>query len=413
MRLWTPPLAWRNVLQARTRSLAAIGGIALALVMVLLQLGFLHAVKATASVNYDALDFDLMIVSHDFQQFYDPGSFPRQRLDLARSVPGVASVRPLWVAMNLWHCPPYPLEHPPDVREAARVGPLERWWLGTRYPRADQRRELLSIGVDLDQNPFRDPIRAQVEAHREALRVPGRVLFNEWSNPDFGWSLRDVFHAWELGSTAVTIVGSFSLERSFGADATVLSSSDTFARTLGLPGLDAVPFGVVRIDNASQAERVAVAIREALPRDIEVLDRRSLTNLEEDYWVSQTATGQIFEFGVIVAMIVAGIVIYQVLSNDVRKRLPEYATLKAMGHSDRFLARVVLVQALIYGLAAYLPAVLISAGIYEVTRTLAHIPMILDFENLALVLALDVFFAALSGLLAVRRLRDADPADLF
>jgi putative ABC transport system permease protein len=409
----TPPLAWRNVTQARARSLAAIAGIALALVMVLLQLGFLHAVKATASVNYDALDFDLMIVSHDFQQFYDPGSFPRERLNLARSVPGVVSVRPLWASMNVWHCPPYPLEHPPDIREAARVGPLERWWLGTRYPRTDQRRELLSLGVDLDQNPFRDPIRSQVQAHREELRLPGRVLFNAWSNPDFGWSLRDEFRAWELGAMAVTIAGPFTLDRSFGADATVLSDEATFARSLGQTRLATVPFGLVRVADRRQLERTTAAIREALPRDVEVLDRRSLTNLEQEFWVSQTATGQIFEFGVIVAMIVAGIVIYQVLSNDVRKRLPEYATLKAMGHSDPYLARVVLVQALIYGLAAYLPAVLVSAGIYQVTRTLAHIPMVLVPENLGLVLALDLFFAAASGLLAVRRLRDADPAELF
>ncbi|MGE5756235.1 MAG: hypothetical protein ACM35G_11070 [Planctomycetaceae bacterium] len=48
----TPPLALRNVMTARARSLVAIAGIGFATVMVLLQLGFLEAVRFTASINY-------------------------------------------------------------------------------------------------------------------------------------------------------------------------------------------------------------------------------------------------------------------------------------------------------------------------------------------------------------------------
>ena len=62
-RLRTPPLAFRNVLHARGRSLVAVAGIGYATVMVFLQLGFLEAVKVTASVNYDQLDFCLLYTS--------------------------------------------------------------------------------------------------------------------------------------------------------------------------------------------------------------------------------------------------------------------------------------------------------------------------------------------------------------
>ena len=40
---------------------------------------------------------------------------------------------------------------------------------------------------------------------------------------------------------------------------------------------------------------------------------------------------------------VAVVVVYQVLSNDIRRHLPEYATLNAMGYTNRYLSRVVVV----------------------------------------------------------------------
>ena len=75
------------------------------------------------------------------------------------------------------------------------------------------------------------------------------------------------------------------------------------------------------------------------PRRRAVLSREAILAREIDHWVNQTSTGQLFAFGVLVAMIVAAVVVYQVLSNDVREHLPEYATLKAMGYSPARLSR--------------------------------------------------------------------------
>ena len=168
-RLRRPPLALLNVLHGGKQSLAAIVGMALAVVMVLLELGFLEAVRITAAINYDQLDFDAVLVSAEFEQFYTPGRFPVARLTQARSQPEVASARPLFTRMNFWRCPPYPpatgRDTAPEDREA---GPsrsaLARWWLGARRPRPLQRRALLVLGIDPDRNPFRDPIRGQIEA---------------------------------------------------------------------------------------------------------------------------------------------------------------------------------------------------------------------------------------------------------
>ena len=418
-RLPRPPLALLNVLQGGTRTLAAVAGMALAVVMVLLPLGFLEAVRITAAINYDQLDFDVALVSTEFEQFYAPGRFPGARLTQAQSLPEVTAARPLFTRMSFWRCPPYP---PATDRDTALEGreaessrnALARWWLGARRSRPLQRRALLVLGIDPDRNPFRDPIRGQIAAAGSRLREADRLLFNDRSNPDFGWDQWPRFTGWELGSRRVDVIGPFSLTRSFGADAAVLCVDTTFARAFGLPSLDgAVNFGLVTLLPGADPEECAARLARALPPDVQALSRRALYRLESDYWVGQTATGKIFSFGVFLTLVVAAVVVYQVLSGDIRDHLPEYATLKAIGYSDGDLARVIQAQAGLYAAACYLPAVLLAAVIYRATDRLANIPMVLTGANLLTALMVTVITSQAAGALSVRKLRRADPADLF
>ena len=62
--------------------------------MVLLQLGFLEAVKITAANNFDQVNFDIVLLSPRYEQFYAAGFFPLERLTLARSVATVVSAVP-------------------------------------------------------------------------------------------------------------------------------------------------------------------------------------------------------------------------------------------------------------------------------------------------------------------------------
>ena len=101
------------------------------------------------------------------------------------------------------------------------------------------------------------------------------------------------------------------------------------------------------------------------------------------------------------------------LENDIRDHLAEYATLKAMGHTDGFLSRVVVTQALIYAVASYVPAAAAGYGLYRATEALADIPMRLTPSNLGLVLALTLVASLVSSLLTLNKVRSADPADLY
>jgi putative ABC transport system permease protein len=408
----TPPLALRNVMHGGRRSLAAIFGVAFSLTMVLLQLGFLEAVKITASNNFGQVDFDIVLLSPNYEQFYAPGVIPLARLTEARSIASVISASPMYAIFNLWRCPAYPVEKTGQEPTAeSSPGPLERWFKGAKLPRPLQRRELFVIGINLDKNPFREPIRARVEEKKPLLRLAGRILLNELSHPDFGWQLRDQVSQWELGKHAVTIVGGFPMLRGFAADSTVICSDRNFISLCGFPA-DRTSFGFLKVKEGTVASSLA-GLKAALPGDVVALSRAEILDREIDHWVNQTSTGQLFAFGVLVAMIVAAVVVYQVLSNDVREHLPEYATLKAMGYSTARLSRVVVEQSLIYMIIAYVIAVLLAMVVYWLTEALAGIPMRLTMPNLLLTLLLAVVVGFLSGFLSLSRLRAAQPAELF
>lgn len=408
----TPPLALRNVTHGGRRSLAAISGVAFSLTMVLLQLGFLEAVRTTAANNFEQIDFDIVLLSPRYEQFYAPGFFPLTRLTEARALATVLSAAPMSGIFNLWRCPAYPVKGGGDERtEELTSGPLERWLKGAKLPRPLQRRELYVLGVNLDKNPFHEPIRSSIEAAKPMLRLPARVLLNELSHPDFGWQIRDQVDHWELGDQSVEIAGGFPMLRGFAADSAVICGDTNFSALCGIPP-DLVSFGFLRVREGTLDASLA-ALKQALPADVAALSRAEILEREIDHWVNQTSTGRLFAFGVLVAMVVATVVVYQVLSNDVREHLPEYATLKALGYSTIRLSRVIIEQSLIYMLAAYVIAVLLAVLVYRATQELAGIPMRLTAYNLILTLLLAIVVGFLSGFLSLSKLRAAQPADLF
>ena len=102
-----------------------------------------------------------------------------------------------------------------------------------------------------------------------------------------------------------------------------------------------------------------------------------------------------------------------VLATDVANRLPEYATLKAMGYSGRFVANVVLRQAWLLAIFGYVPAVVMAAGLYAVTASLAGIPIYMTWQRALGIAVLGVLMCTFSGSLAIRKLWKAEPAELF
>ena len=144
-----------------------------------------------------------------------------------------------------------------------------------------------------------------------------------------------------------------------------------------------------------------------------VLSLDDAISAERFRWYAETPVGMIFGMGVALAVVVGGVICYMVLAADVIAHLPEYATLKAMGYSNRFLVRTLLAQGWYLACISLPPATLAAFLLYRVTSALTGLEMRMTWQWLTLVTALSFVMCSIAGLIAIRKLGKAEPASLF
>ena len=71
------------------RTALAVSGVAFAVVLIFMQLGFLGSAQRSATLVFDALDFDVLIRSRHYLHLVASRTFPRGRLEQAASLSGV------------------------------------------------------------------------------------------------------------------------------------------------------------------------------------------------------------------------------------------------------------------------------------------------------------------------------------
>jgi putative ABC transport system permease protein len=353
-----------------------------------MQLGFLEAVKASATVIYDVLDFDICLRSRDYDRFSDARSFDRSRLSQAREVEGVESATPLWVGVLSW-----------------------------RNPNTGEPRAILALGVPDSAVVFNGPSIQQAVEH--VFDRPQTMLVDTHTRREFGpvngrdFGPEDIGQRVEINNKVVEIAGLYTCGCSLNAGGAIIVEERDFLRCVPQFPHDNVSLALIGVNRANDPDLVARQLAATLPDDVEVLTRSEVMGSEIHHWVWQTNYGLIFMSGVVVAIVVGTAIVYQVLSSEVVSRLPEYATLKALGYDNAYLVRVMVQQSLLLALVAFLASLAISAVLYEITAVGAQIPIRMTWTNSVLVLALTSALCITSGIAAVRRAFLADPAELF
>jgi putative ABC transport system permease protein len=199
----------------------------------------------------------------------------------------------------------------------------------------------------------------------------------------------------------------------FGADGTILTSDLNFLRIFPQRERGLVDIGVVQLQPGVDPQPLVQQMRALLPEDVRVLSRAEFIDMEQSYWEEGTAIGFIFGLGVAMGFIVGIVIVYQILYTDVSDHLAEYATLKAMGYTDTYLLGVVFQEAILLAGLGYIPAFALAVLLYDLTANATLLPIAMTFNRAVLVLLLAVSMCFISGAIAVRRLRAADPADIF
>jgi putative ABC transport system permease protein len=209
------------------------------------------------------------------------------------------------------------------------------------------------------------------------------------------------------------VVGLIGIGPSFGADGNVVMGEVNFRRVVKERQVSAIDLVAIRLAPGADPQAAKRRLEQALPPDVMVLTQPELVAWERRYWEDATPIGFIFMFGSLMGLIVGMVIVYQILFSDVASHLREYATLKAMGYSDAHLARVVLSAALLLAGLGFLPGFAVSVALYDFVGRGTFLPLAMEPARALAVFGMIFAMCAAAGLLAVRKLRDANPADMF
>lgn len=378
-------LAWFQLIAEKRRLAAALAGIAVAIIMMLMQLGLREALFDSAVLHYSHVRGDLMMISTQYTMLLQTGGFSRRRLYQAAGQEGVESIIPVYLSQAPW-----------------------------KNPQTLTERNILVIGFDPHSSPIDLP---EVQASLSKMEIPDVVLFDQASRPEFGAVAQAFAQTGKVKTEAaghqLEVGGLFTLGTSFGADGTILASEITFQRMFPSREPGVIQLGVIRLKPGANPEAVRSALQNSLSGDVKILTHAELIALEKHYWAVNTPIGFVITMTLIFGLCVGAVILYQILYTDVSDHLAEFATLKAMGHADKHLFLVVLFQAILLALLAYFPSWLITAGIYSITKQATHLPIAMTSERTAIVFLLAVVMCSISGFLAMQKLRSADPAEVF
>lgn len=387
------PLAWLNLVHNKPRTAVAIAGITFSVILIFMQLGFLGAVGKTATMVFEGLDFDIAIRSPEYLFLTNARTIPIDRLHQARTINGVDTSRPFFVSIHVW-----------------------------RNPLNGQTRSILCLGLRPDENVFSQ---SEIREQRLKLARPNSVLIDRLTRRDFGpkngnqFSDEDIDKVFEnesapeIGYQRVSIVGHFALGTGLASDGAVVMSERSFQEIFGSKFQENITAALIKVEEGQDPEVVAMRLRDELPHDVDVLTREQVMDFEFNHWVYEKTIGVLFQLGVAMAIVVGVAIVYQVLSSDVESQLAQYATLKAIGYGNEFLAKIVLRQSVLLACLGFIPGFAISQLLYIIIGSVAYIPIEMSFSRIALVFLLTLIMCTASGLGALLKVRSADPADLF
>ena len=379
------PLAWLLLTRQPVRLAVALAGISFAGILMFMQLGFRDALFDASVTVHKMFNTDLVLMSPRTKSSISMAGFPRRRLVQALADPAVQGISPVHWNLLLW-----------------------------RNPETRGTRSILALGFEPGDPLFNDPA---LTAKASLLTQKGRVLFDERSRDEFGpvasWFRQGRTVESEISGKRLRVAELFAVGPSFGADGNLLTSSETFLSLLPNTPPGSIELGLIRLRPGADPEDVAKRLRHNLPKDVIVYTRNGFIEMEKDYWRSSTAIGFIFTLGAGMGFVVGCVIVYQILYSDVSDHLPEYATLMAMGYKLTSLLGVVAREGFLLAVLGYLPAYGAGVLLYGVIKGATKLPVQMDPDRALVVFTMILVMCMGSAALAMRRLGDADPAEIF
>ena len=369
-------LAWHNIAHDRTRFAVTVLGITFAVFLMVFQgsvlLGFLKA----ASKIIDSTDADIWITGRGVQCFEFPVSVERRFVEIAHSVSGVAHTSRICTKL-------------------------------VQFRKKDGSHQLVDlVGADSDVGrQFPIP-----RVAGESGPVPPEALLVDNSNAEILNVAAQLPAEVEINEQRAQVVGKTSGFSSFLGSPYVFTSYTDGSRYIRLRPEETM-FILAWLEPGVDAHDVKHALKARL-QNVDIWTRDEFSRKAQIYWMSQTGAGAAILTAALLGFIIGLAVVSQAIYATTMENIEEFATLKALGASNGFVIRVIVVQALLCGVTGYFLGVLVTHPMIGAARS--NIPWVTTPAWLTpAILVPTLAMCILASILSVRAALAVEPAKVF
>lgn len=370
-------LAWRNITRDRIRLIIAVIGVAFAVLLMTVQLGLLIGFAITSSSLVDRAQADLWIVPRGAKDVDQAGNMLDRQKYRALGVNGVDSVQSLIVRFTDW-------KRPDGGTESVIV-----------------------VGID-PVRPFLQPWNLKDGAIVDDLHIADGVVIDELYSEKLGVS--KVGETVEIMGRRARIVGITSQIRTFTQSPYVFANLKNARTWTNLPD-ERTTYLLVRAEPGANLTNLRDALQAALPAS-DVWTSREFSWRTRFYWLVTTGMGASLLIAAVLGVIVGLVIVSQTLYSATMERLQEYATIRAMGATSRYLKAIVLRQSLVSGTLGYIVGTATAIIVAWLSRT-SSATLMLSYPLIVILGVVTLTMCVGASLISIRKVLRVDTASVF
>jgi putative ABC transport system permease protein len=366
-------VAKKILLHDRVKFGVATAGVAISVVLVLVQIGLYFGFMETASLLIDRANADVWVTGEANENFDFAAPMNERIAWRIAETPGVASTQKMILAFGQMKGEGGEAEGVQVIGVEPQGQLLVPWNVvrGETMPRSD--------GILVDETESKKLHIDTLGVHREVSGARSKV------------------------------VGLTHGIRSFTTSPYVWTNLDS-ARTY--TGLDSSQVTYVLVKAADGVDPRELAARLRRIPNIDAYSKPEMSARAREYWATRTGVAAGFFTTAIIGVIVGIVVVGQILYSGTLEHLKEYGTLKAMGAANGDVVRVILYQALISATAGFV----LGTAMAFVARTLLRGNNLTVALSPSLIVATGVLTALMctaASLLSITKVLRLDPASVF
>ena len=369
-------LGLRNLIHDRIRFAVTLIGVIFATVLVTVQLGLYLSSERMIATLIDRTTADLWIVPRETRSLENGTVLPGYERYLALSTPGVIAAAEMIVGFAEWRKPS-----------------------GGKMP-------VFLVGSNLGKNAT--VAWDIVEGSLGAMEMGDAVAVDRRYMGELG--VHGLGDEAEIAERRARIAAVTQDIRSFTTLPYVFGSLATARHYLGIEPHHST-YVLVHVAAGNDFAQVRAALLPKL-RQAEVLTAAEFRARTIAHWLFATGAGAALVAGAALGILVGGVIVGQSLYASASEHLAEFATLRALGSTARYIHCVILVQAVSCAIIGYGLGTIVSLIIVWISSDSA-MPVIMTPLLALVIFALSLLMCVAGGTSAILKVLRIDPTSVF